>query len=220
MDDKFIKEKLDLVAKDDELIEEPVPDSLKALNKQYAQIFAERQNKKQPVRRRYLVPVFSSVAAAVLVCVALLCFSFFHKPEEDTRYGSDFEYIEEQIPYEQIVENYEIFSYGNEYTIIDSFVKKIATNSQIVVASVSLRLPDGELRIDVSLYHDYEYPDENMYKNLQQKASTDLFEYSYKIFPEDNAALAMCEYNNYTYYFRYSSPYPEDITIIMNSMRA
>lgn len=117
MDDDFIKEKLNMITKDDEILEVPAPESLKALSKEYAQKFAERQNKKQTTRRRYLVPVFSSVAAAVLVCVALLCFTFFHKPEEDTRYSSDFEYVKEQVSYEQIIAEHDILLYKSEQYI-------------------------------------------------------------------------------------------------------
>lgn len=220
MDDKFIKEKLDLVARDDELIEEPVPDSLKALNKQYAQIFAERQNKKQTTRRRYLVPVFSSVAAAVLVCVALLCFSFFHKPEGDTRYGSDFKYTEEKVSYEQIMEEYDILLYSTGHNISDAYITKNNSLNKIVSITITYQLSDGELQLTALIDPDYKYSEADSYSYLPNSASNDLFEFKYLIFPEDNTALAMCEYNNRTYYFRYSSPYPEDITIIMNSMRA
>lgn len=220
MDDDFIKEKLNMITKDDEILEVPAPESLKALSKEYAQKFAERQNKKQTTRRRYLVPVFSSVAAAVLVCVALLCFTFFHKPEEDTRYSSDFEYVKEQVSYEQIIAEHDILLYKSEHNILDTYVMKNIITSKIASITISYQLLDGELNISILLDSEYEYPDVIIYENLREKASTDLFEYSYYISSEDKLALATCEYNNYTYYFRYSSAYPEDITIIMNSMRA
>lgn len=220
MDDKFIKEKLDLVVKDDELIEEPVPDSLKALNKQYAQIFAERQNKKQTTRRRYLIPVFSSVAAAVLVCVALLCFSFFHKPEEDTRYYTEYNYAKEQIAYEQITAEHDILLYNAEHRVLSSYVMKNVTLNNIASIIITYQLSDGELQLTALIDPDYKYSEADSYSSLPNSASNDLFEFKYLIFPEDNTALAMCEYNNRTYYFRYSSPYPEDITIIMNDMKA
>ena len=43
MDDDFIKEKLNMITKDDEILEVPAPESLKALSKEYAQKFAEKQ---------------------------------------------------------------------------------------------------------------------------------------------------------------------------------
>ena len=197
MDDDFIKEKLNMIAKDDEILEVPAPESLKALNKEFAQKFAKAQENKQKVRRKYLIPVVSSCAAAILICVALLCFSYFYKSDDETRYSSERNYIEEAVTYEQIISENNILFYGNQYRVLN-----------------------GELNISILLDSEYEYPDVIIYENLREKASTDLFEYSYYISSEDKIAFATFEYNNYTYYFRYSSAYPEDITIIMNSMRA
>ncbi len=220
MDDKFIKEKLDLVTKNDDKIEGSVPDSLRAINMQYAQKFADMQKDKPKNRRRYLIPVFSSCAAAILICVALLSFAFFCKHEEDTRYNAERNYVEEVATYEQIVAENNLLFYDNKYSVTKSFILKTESTKQSVLASALLHLSDSELSIEVLLDKDYEYADINMYQNLKEKASTDLFEYSYKVFSEDKTALATCEYNNRTYYFRYLSLYPEDITLIMNSMHA
>ncbi len=220
MDDDFIKEKLNMIAKDDEILEVPAPESLKALNKEFAQKFAKAQENKQKVRRKYLILVVSSCAAAILICVALLCFSYFYKLDDETRYSSERNYIEEAVTYEQIISENNILFYGNQYRVLKSYVIKTEDTNKKMFASVLLQLLDGELNISILLDSEYEYPDVIIYENLREKASTDLFEYSYYISSEDKIAFATFEYNNYTYYFRYSSAYPEDITIIMNSMRA
>lgn len=219
MDDDFIKEKLNMITKDDEILEVPAPESLKALNKEYAQKFAKAQENKQKVRRKYLIPVVSSCAAAVLVCVALLCFSFFSKTEEETRYGSYYKYAEEKISYAQIEEEYDILLYFGDCDILSCYVTKNTTLNKIVSITVTYQLPDGELQLTNVIDADYKYSEAEYYDKLTDNSSTDLFEFNYMIFSEDKTALATCDYNNYTYYFRYSSAYPEDITIIMNSMR-
>lgn len=240
-DDKFIKEKLDIVSKLDEEVE--VPDSLRAKCAELALAFAKEHEKEEPTtnKRRVFggkyreststaaavsatkrnklrwvaaISLFVIVAIAIIVPCALLL---------PNRGGNEFFYKEEDLQsysmtYEEMVADYDLL-YPTTPNIDDTYIVGKDKRTQVpVYATMDCAFNYGDLEVTVVFVNNYNVPLYITYNNdVTEPAETDLLAYTYKFF--DGVALAKCEYNGYRYYFRYTSDDLKDFFDIMSSLR-
>lgn len=211
-DDKFIKEKLDLVNQID--TDEEVPDSL--IEKCHALALSLPPKTSTPKRSKSRWIVALSSCSVVLTAILVLCIVFIPTQNDDSFYYHDEDLQTYLLSYDEMIADYDFLLPERFFYDAAYFINKDKKTQVPVYSTMEFAFEDGDMEVTVVLVNNYVFTQYDLYENhVTKPAETALFSYEYGLF--DGLALAKCEYNGYKYYLRYTSDYPEDICDIMSS---
>lgn len=213
-DDKFIKEKLDLVNQIDTDLE--VPDSLREKCHALALSLPKTEKPVHARKRAKLISILSACVVAI-VAIVLPCVLLLPDGNDDERYFNDSDLINRRVTREEFAANFNILTIEDYLSAV--FAINIDEKTQTNVnAYAQYALDYGDLEVVVVLTDRYIYPFAEHYTTLAtEEESTELFTYKYRVVSESDWAVVTLEYGGYTYYINYDSMHPEDICDIMSS---
>ena len=210
-DDGFIKEKIDTLKKAESSCDVSVPDSL---YEKCSFAFTNKTRSTKTIRRKF-APVFSACVAAVIICCITFCAILI--PPQQTKYFIDDDLYSCPSSYEEQHNQYHILFPNLEYGESSFTLRKDIKNDTVVLLINELNILNGNLVTSVVLVNNYKFEQIEIYSKLLDSHETELFECKYFIYKTDYLALATFEYNNYTYYLKFTSSTPENIVDILDS---
>lgn len=213
-DDKFIKEKLDLVNQID--TDEEVPESLIEKCHALAQSLPKTEKPVPARKNTKLVSIFSACVVAI-VAIVLPCVLLLPSGDGEERYFYDTDLISRQVTREELAADFNILTTEDYWSAVFAINVDAETKTD-VNAYAQYALEYGDLEVVVVLTDRYIYPFAEQYTTLAiEEESTELFTYKYRVVPKSDWAVVTLEYGGYKYYINYDSEYPEEICDIMSS---
>lgn len=220
-DEKFIKDKLDILLQDDHCDESAqMPESLSARIHSLVQSVSFDDIKKQKAKKKKIFTVSFASACAAATCAVLCCVFLIpqKKPADGQAYYHDSELTSATITQDEFYDNFDILFPNIDYNQIVLTINRDSKSNKAIYSKSTMRTADGIITFQIVFVKNYNITTANLYNNLPNKETTDTVTYEYRVIEEARRAFAKFEYGNYRYYVDYSSEYPQDITEIMSTL--
>ena len=220
-DEKFIKDKLDILLQDDHCDENAqMPESLSARIHSLVQSVSFDDIKKQKAKKKKIFTVSFASACAAATCAVLCCVFLIpqKKPADGQAYYHDSDLMKISVTQDKFFEQFDVLMPNIVSQKTDTALHSDKKTNKTIYATNKLYIEDGIITFQIVFVKNYNITTANLYNNLPNKVTTDTVTYEYRVVEEALRAFAKFEYGNYRYYVDYSSEYPQGITEIMSTL--